>query len=369
VTEGARSRQGGIPFIVIVLLAGGLFFTLRFGLVHLRMFGHGLACTLGRYDDPRDKGEISHFQALSSALSATLGLGNIAGVAIAIAAGGPGAVFWMWLSGFLGMSMKFCECTLSQVHRRIGKDGHVLGGPMVVIADGLGSWGGAWKPTAKVLAAAYAVFIICAAFGVALFQTKTSYGISAAVISPLQGQEVRWTFGVALALLVGIVIIGGIRRIGSVASKIVPAMCVFYVAVCLVIILANLADVPALIGSIFAEAFTGPAIYGGFIGVLIMGMRRGMFSNEAGIGSAAIAHAAARTREPVREGLVAMLGPFIDTIVICSMTALTILITAVHLQGEPGTTLEGAVLTATAFAEVHWMLGYCLVPAVLVFAY
>lgn len=370
VTSGQTSRQSGIPFIVLVLVFGGVFFTLRYAFINLRLFRHGIACTLGKYDKPGDKGEIAHFKALSSALSATVGLGNIAGVAVAISAGGPGAVFWMWITAFFGMSVKFADCTMAQLYRRISKkDGHVLGGPMIYLDDGVGKKGGGWKGFGKTLAILYAIFTICSAFSVGMFQGKVSYGISAEVIPAVGSAWVKGGYGVALAILVGIVIIGGIKRIGQVTSRLVPAMCIFYVTVCLLIILGNFTEVPRVIGSIFYEAFSGSAVFGGFLGVLVWGLQRGAFSNEAGLGSAAIAHAAARTGEPVREGLVAMLGPFIDTLVICTMTALAILITGVHQGVEVGETIEGAVLTATAFASLHELFAYLLVPAVLVFAY
>ena len=359
----------GVPLIIIVLVIGAVFFTARFSLVNVRLFRHSIDCIRGKFDNPDDKGEISHFKALSSALSATVGLGNIAGVAVAIAAGGPGAVFWMWVVAFCGMNMKFSSCTLSQLYRRIKPDGSILGGPMVYLDEGLTDVSPRLKPLAKALAIVFSVVTIIACFGGGnMFQGKMTYAISAKVVGR-DSDAAAWIFGVILALLVGVVIIGGIKRIGEVTSRLVPTMCLFYCSVCIIIILANITRVPSLLASIVMQAFSPDAIYGGFLGVLIIGMTRAAFSNEAGIGSAAIAHAAAKTDEPVREGVVAMVGPFIDTIVVCTMTALAILITRVHEGKEVGTTLEGAVLTADAFRSLHSVFAYLLIPAVFIFAY
>ena len=359
----------GIPFILAILAIGGLFFTLRFMFINVRLFKHGVDVVRGKYDNPEDEGQISHFQALTSALSATVGLGNIAGVAIAIAVGGPGAVFWMWLVAFFGMSMKFASCTLAQCYRRIDEKGEVLGGPMIYLDEGLKEKGPGWAKLGKVFAILFAGFTIMASFGGGnLFQGKMSYEISAAVIPSLSDQVICYAFGIIIAIVVGFVILGGITRIGSVTSKAVPFMCVFYCLVCLVTVIVNISDVPGLILQIFKQAFAPEAAFGGFFGVLIQGMKRAAFSNEAGFGSAAIAHAAAKTDEPVREGTVAMMGPFIDTIVVCTLTALAILITGVHVGVEPGNWVEGAVLTADAFGKINIWCKYLLVPAVLIFA-
>ena len=247
-----------------------------------------------------------------------MGLGNIAGVAVAIAAGGPGAIFWMWLVAFFGMTSKFSSCTLAQLYRRIDKDGRVMGGPMVYLDEGIKARAPHLAPLGKFFGILFALLCIGGSIGGGnLFQGKMTYAISANVIPALKGDVAPYVFGIIMAALVGMVIIGGIRRIGVVTSKLVPAMCIFYCMVCLIIIFANVGKVPTLIGSIFSQAFSPDAAFGGFIGVLVQGMKRAAFSNEAGLGSAAIAHAAAKTKEPVREGVVAMIGPFIDTILVC----------------------------------------------------
>ena len=375
-----------VPFIVVVLLLGGVFFTLRFGFINIRLFRHSIAVIRGRYDDPKDHGEISHFQALTSALSATVGLGNIAGVAMAISGGGPGAVFWMWVVAFFGMCSKFSSCTLAQVYRRLEpEDGtqqreHVLGGPMVYLAQGMKDVFGAviGTPFGKLLAILFAFFAIMGSLGGGnMFQANQTFEIVSYVA--LDGEkEYAWLVGLIMTALVALVIVGGIRRIGDVTSKIVPGMCVFYCLICVIILVSNYSAVPALLGSIFAEAFTLKAAgWGGLAAILVTGIKRGAFSNEAGLGSAAIAHSAAKTNEPVREGVVAMVGPFIDTIVVCSMTALTILITQDQISPNTMETLNqigssdvrGAALTAAAFETLHGFLPFLLCIAVFVFAY
>lgn len=364
----------GMPFIVVLLALGGLFFTVRYGFVNVRLFRHGIEVVQGKFDAPDHDGEISHFQALTSALSATVGLGNIAGVAAAIALGGPGAVFWMWVIAFLGMSMKFSSCTFAQLYRRFDKDGRTLGGPMVYLEEGL-------KPilgfgVAKGFGVFYAVLCVLASFGGGnLFQGNQTAAALIHTFGFERSDVASGAVGVSLAVLAGIVIIGGIRRIGEVTSKIVPAMCLFYVGVCLFTILSNISQAGTLFASIFSEAFTGNALGGGAAGGLILvfatGAQRAVFSNEAGVGSAAIAHSAARTDEPIREGVVAMIGPFIDTIVICTMTALTLLITNVF-EGQFGQSIgfgDGAIKTIEAFGTVHPMLSYALCVAIFVFAY
>ena len=363
---GPRYVRTELPLIVVVLFAGGVFFTFRYGLINLRLFGHSIAVIRGKYDRPEDTGEVSHFKALTSALSATVGLGNIAGVAVAITMGGPGAVFWMWFTAFFGMSMKFSSCTLAHVHRHVHEDGRVLGGPMVYLEQGLKNTvvGPAVGKGAAVL---FAILTIFASFGGGnMFQSNQTANIVAKYFfDGSTSRVVMLGIGLVLAFLVAVVIIGGIKRIGEITSRLVPAMCVFYCGVCLVIILANAGQVPAMFGSIFGSAFTPDAMFGGFLGVLVQGMRRAAFSNEAGLGSAAIAHAAAKTEEPVREGVVAMMGPFIDTIIVCTVTALAILITrSDSLRGT-----DGAELTAAAFESLHPLLPYLLVIAVFVFAY
>lgn len=356
-----------LPIVLTVLAFGAIFFSLYFKFINIRLFTHSVQVIRGKFDRPGDSGEITHFQALSSALSATVGLGNIAGVAIAIAAGGPGAVFWMWLMAFFGMSMKFTSCTFAQIYRRIGSDGRVLGGPMIYLEEGFKEkFGGdsLMGRFGKVLAVVFAICVIGGSLGGGnLFQANQSYSLIAQQFD--WARENPFLIGLGLAFLVGIVIIGGIKRIGEVTSKLVPAMCVFYCLVCLTVIIANIENVPSLLASIVTMAFTGDAAFGGFLGVLLNGLKRAAFSNEAGLGSAAIAHAAAKTEEPVREGVVAMIGPFIDTIVVCTMTALTILITSSHLAPD----VQGIEMTAHAFAQVHSSLPLFLMVAAVIFAY
>jgi len=364
-----------IPLIILVLICGGIFFTLRYSFINIRMFSHSLDVIRGLYDRPEDEGEVTHFQALTSALSATVGLGNIAGVAVAISLGGPGAVFWMWVIAFFGMSMKFTSCSLAQYYRRVKPDGSVLGGPMVYLHDGFKQDLPSLAPLGKLLALAYSVMTIFAAFGGGnMFQGNQTFSMIHAQFGV--PNDFAWLVGLVLAVLVGIVIIGGIRRIGEVTSKLVPLMCGIYCLVCLVIILLNTSQVPALFGQIFSEAFSTESVYGGCFVALLIGARRAAFSNEAGVGSAAIAHAAAKTDEPIREGIVAMIGPFIDTILVCTMTALAILITGAHLDPATGAPFaagsaqpEGVEITAKAFLSLGPILPYFLCLAVFVFAY
>ncbi len=352
-----------LPFIVLWLVAGAIFFTLRFRFVNLRAFKHALLVTAGRYDDPDDPGEVSHFQALSSALSATVGLGNIAGVAVAVGMGGPGAVFWMIVAGFLGMSSKFTECTLGQMYRDVDAAGRVLGGPMRYLSRGLDELG--QRGLGRFLAVLFAVLCIGGSFGGGnMFQANQSYAQVAELLPFLQGRGGAFGYGLFLAFLVGLVIIGGIRRIGAVAGAVVPLMCLLYVVAGIVVLLAHAADVPAAFATIFREAFTPEAGYGGLAGVLITGFQRAAFSNEAGIGSASIAHSAAATDEPVREGIVALLEPFIDTIVICTMTALVVVVSGAYRDGS-----EGVVMTSNAFATVLPWFPKLLGVAVFLFAF
>lgn len=369
---GAESPPPGIPLIILVLVMGGVFFTFRYGWVNILLFRHAIAVVRGHYDDPNDPGEISHFQALSSALAATVGLGNIAGVALAITMGGPGAVFWMWVTAIFGMSMKFSSCTLAQLYRRVGPDGHVLGGPMVYLKEGLHDVApGFGTVLGMIFSPLFAVLTIFASFGGGnLFQSNQTYFILAQQFGLEDSLAFKLIVGVVLAILVALVVVGGIRRIGEVTSKLVPGMCLGYLFVAGIIIVANFTHIPTMMIDIISQAFSPDAIYGGFVGVLIMGMRRAAFSNEAGLGSAAIAHAAAKTDEPIREGLVAMLGPFIDTIVVCTATAFVILITDAHLAfRETAESVGGVRVTANAFATLGWIFPYFLALAVFVFAY
>ncbi len=353
-----------LPFIVVWLIAGALFFTLRFSFINLRAFRHAWVVTTGRYDNPDDPGEVTHFQALSSALSATVGLGNIAGVAVAVAVGGPGAIFWMIAAGFLGMSSKFTECTLGQMYREVDSDGHILGGPMRYLSVGLGELG--MPRLGRFLAVLFAVMCIGGSFGGGnMFQANQSYAQVADVLPFFSGGWGSLAYGVILAFLVGIVIIGGIRRIGQVAGFIVPIMCGIYLLAGFFIIFTNLDQVGPAFGKIVSEAFTPTAGFGGMVGVLITGFRRAAFSNEAGVGSASIAHSAAATDEPVREGVVALLEPFIDTIVVCSMTGLVVVITGAHEGDAEG----GVLMTSNAFATVLPWFPKVLSLAVFLFAF
>ena len=314
----------GIPLIVLVLLVGAITFSIYFKFINIRGFKHSLEIIRGKYDNPDDIGQISHFQALTSALSATIGLGNIAGVAIAVAQGGPGAVFWMMFIAIFSMSAKFVSASLAQMYRKVNSDGSISGGPMYYLDQGLKEKGLAGF--GRVLGIMYAIFIIGGAFGGGnMFQANQSYELVATQVPILAANS--WLYGIILAGLVALVILGGIVRIGKATEKIVPAMVLIYVGASIWIILTNFERLPSVISSIFTQAFTPEAFYGGFIGVLVIGIKRAVFSNEGGVGSAAIAHSAAKTDEPIREGLVAMIGPFIDTIVICFMTASVLLIT------------------------------------------
>lgn len=373
-TTGDKAHE--IPFILAVLVLGGICFTLRYGFINLRLFRHSIDVIRGRFDHPEDDGEISHFQALTSALSATVGLGNIAGVAIAISAGGPGALFWMWFIAFFGMCSKFSSCSFAQLYRRVNPDGTVLGGPMIYLEQGIRERFPKIAPLGKIFGCAFAVFTVFGACGAGnMFQGNQTFAIISMQFEV--SRSFAWVFGIVLAALVGLVILGGIRRIGEVTSRLVPFMCLFYCAVCLTLIVINITDLPEVIAAIFRGAFTPKAGIAGFLLALIVGAERAAFSNEAGLGSAAIAHAAAKTKEPVREGVVAMIGPFIDTIVVCSMTAFAILITNSHVNPETGeaaavrgdSSIKGVELTAQAFGTLGAFMPMLLCIAVMVFAY
>lgn len=358
-----------MPLVVAWLIVGAVFFTLRMGFVNVRLFGHAVELVRGKYDHPDSPGEVSHFQALSAALSATVGLGNIAGVAIAIATGGPGATFWMIIAGLLGMSSKFAEVTLGQMYREVRPDGRVLGGAVLYLSKGLEEL--KMRPLGKVLAVAFAILCIGGSFGGGnTFQVKQSLEQIKLVIPFFEGNS--WVYGLLMTALVGIVIIGGIRRIASVADKIVPAMCGFYVLACLYILIADAAAVPHALALIVSEAFSPQAAFGGFVGVLVTGFKRAAFSNEAGIGSAAIAHSAAKVKYSVEEGIVALLEPFIDTVIVCTMTALVIVTTGAYndpVNAQLVATNNGAALTSQAFGSVVSWFPYMLSVAVFLFAY
>lgn len=344
-----------MPFIVAWLAVGAVFLTIRMSFINLRMFRHAYHILRGKYHVPGAQGEVTSFQALTTALSATVGLGNIAGVAIAIMIGGPGATFWMILAGFLGMSSKFTEATLAQMYRKVRPDGHIMGGAMEYLSQGLAEKG--WSKTGKILAITFCVLTIGGSLGAGnAFQVSQSLTAVKQQIPILVEQP--WIYGVVMATLVAIVIIGGIRRIAHTAEAIVPAMVTIYVLACLWVILSNATLIPDAFGKIFTEAFNPAAGLGGLIGVLVQGFKRAAFSSEAGIGSAAIAHATAKVKYPVRQGIVALMEPFIDTIVICTMTALVIIVTGVYNSPETAELVanrEGAGLTAAAFGtSVSW---------------
>lgn len=368
-----------IPFAVLWLVLGAIYFTLRMGFVQFKLVGHAIQVTRGKYDDPDDEGEVSHFEALTAALSATVGLGNIAGVAIAISIGGPGATFWMILAGVLGMASKFTECSLGQMYRQERSDGSVMGGAMYYLSDGLRDRGPLLATLGKVLAVMFAILCIGGSLaGGNSFQVNQSKDALAEVIPFLKDNG--WAYGAVMTLAAGGVILGGLRRIADVASKIVPAMCGLYVAACLFVILSNADQVVGAFGTIIDGAFSPRAGLGGVVGVLIVGFKRAAFSNEAGVGSAAIAHSAAKSHYAVREGIVALLEPLIDTVIICTMTALVIVITGAYVTVDPVTGTEtvfneyivgknGAGLTSMAFSTVIPWFKYVLAVAVVLFAF
>ncbi|TXF85695.1 alanine:cation symporter family protein [Neolewinella aurantiaca] len=317
-----------IPFVLPWLIIGALVFTIYMGFINIRGFKHALDVVRGKYDDPDDDGEVSHFQALTAALSGTVGVGNIAGVALAVSLGGPGATFWMIIAGLLGMSSKFVEVSLGLMYRNVNSDGSVSGGPMYYLDKGLKEKG--WGAFGKILAGMFAIFCIGGSFGggnMVQINAATSQlvAVTGGTESFLYGRG--WIFGVIMAVIIGLIIIGGIKSIAKVTEKIVPFMVGIYIVGALIVLGYHFTDIPNAFGQIFSGAFNPEALYGGVIGVLIQGFKRAAFSNEAGVGSASIAHSAAKTDEPISEGIVALLEPFIDTVVICTMTALVIVIT------------------------------------------
>jgi AGCS family alanine or glycine:cation symporter len=361
------SEEVTLPLVVVWLIIGATFFTLRFQFVNFRGFRHAIDCVRGSYTRPDESGDISHFQALAAALSATVGLGNIAGVAVAVGLGGPGAVFWMVVAGLLGMSSKFAEVTLAQRYRIVREDGHVSGGPMHYLRTGLAELG--WRRTGGVLSVVFAVMCIGGSFGGGnMFQSNQAFAqmSSEDVLPVLANPEGAVLFGLLLSFLVGLVIIGGIKRIGEVAAALVPFMCVLYLLCGLWILLLH-ADAfgPGLV-TIVTSAFSFEAGAGGFVGVLIQGFRRAAFSNEAGCGSSAIVHSAARTEEPVREGMVALLEPFIDTVVVCTTTGLVLVVTGAWAAEDAG---SGIQMTSWAFAKVFPWFPIVLSFIALLFAF
>ncbi len=341
----------GLP-LVGLLVGAGIIFSIFFGFPQLTMFKHAIDIVRGKYDKPEDEGEISHFQALTTALSATVGLGNIAGVAVAVAVGGPGAVFWLWIAGFIGMTTKFTEVTLALKYRDITPKGNVHGGPMFVLKNAFKG-----SKALGVLAWLYAFFVILSSFGAGnMFQSNQM----ASIIETSTGVA-PWISGIVFAILAFIVLIGGIKRIANVTEKLVPLMVVLYVGGALVVVFANFSDIPDMFSLIFSSAFAGTAATGGFAGVvvkevIVQGIRRASFSSEAGMGSAAMAHSAAKS-EPIQEGIVALLEPFIDTICVCTITALALLSSGVWSDGD----VQGVDLTARAFASVMGPAGSWIV--------
>jgi AGCS family alanine or glycine:cation symporter len=359
-----------MPFVLLWLLVAALIFTFYFKFINFRGFKHGFQLVRGDYTDPTAAGEVTHFQALATALSGTVGLGNIAGVAIAVSLGGPGATFWMILAGLFGMSSKFVECTLGVKYRNEYADGTVSGGPMYYLSKGLAERSDKLKGLGKVLAVIFAVFCVGGSFGGGnMFQANQSFK---QLVSVTGGDaswlaDKGWLYGLVIAILVGLVIIGGIRGIAKVTSKIVPIMGVTYVIAGLVIIGVNITAVPEAFSAIISGAFSPEGMAGGVVGVLFHGFKRAAFSNEAGIGSAAIAHSAVRTNRPVTEGFVALYEPFVDTVVVCTITALVIIITGTwNPNVDPS---EGVALTSAAFESAIWWFPWVLTLAVVLFAF
>ena len=390
------TAEVGVPWVLIVLLFGASYFTLYFKGINLRRFKTSVQIVQGKYDalettqplevsdtvftvdgDQPDTirkegnlGEVSHFQALTAAISATVGLGNIAGVAIALSIGGPGATFWMILVGLLGMASKFVECTLGVAYREIDEDGKVFGGPMYYLKKGLGEKG--FGKLGKILAVVFSIMCIGGSFGGGnMFQVNQAFKLFEHVTggesSFIHGSG--WLFGLIMAILVGVVIIGGIKKIAQVTDKVVPVMVVTYVLAVLVVLGVNYEAIPAAFVAIFNGAFTGEGVIGGFLGVLIQGFRRAAFSNEAGIGSSSIAHSAVKTRYAASEGLVALLEPFIDTVVVCTMTALVLIVSGQLVVGAQLSDAQGVVLTANALKNGITWFPYLLSFAVILFAF
>ena len=380
------SDEISIPIVLILLVLGAIFFTLRFSFVNITHFSTAIKTVRGDYDDIenekyesdktkkiKEEGEVSHFQALATAVSGTVGLGNIAGVALAIAIGGPGATFWMIVCGLIGMSTKFVECTLGVKYRDVGLDGTVYGGPMYYLSKGLKE--GGYEKLGKGLAILFAFLCVGASFGGGNAAQSNQAALQIASILGMDGGNAGTIIGFTLAIIVGIVIIGGIKRIASVTEKIVPFMALIYVLACLFIIFSNFNYIDNAFSLIFEGAFSLQAGFGGLLGVLIVGFQRAAFSNEAGAGSAAIAHSAVKTKYPASEGVVALLEPFIDTVVICTMTALVIIMynsSGIFEYGQDiivnGEKIEGAVLTSMAFADAIPWFPLVLTIAIILFA-
>ncbi|MBL1241321.1 MAG: alanine:cation symporter family protein [OCS116 cluster bacterium] len=364
------------PWIVMWLVVAATIFTIYFSFVQFNFFKHAISLVKGDYSDPNDAGEVSHFQALATALSGTVGLGNIAGVAVAVGIGGPGATFWMILAGLMGMATKFVECTLGVKYRNEYEDGTVSGGPMYYISKGFKELG---LPGGKFLAILFSIFCILGALGGGnMFQANQAH----AQIAGLVGDYPGWITGIIFAVIVFAVIVGGVKSIANVTEKIVPFMGILYVGAALIIVLMNYDKIGWAFGQIFSGAFTGLGVAGGLVGALIQGFKRAAFSNEAGVGSAAIAHSAVKTKEPITEGIVSLLEPFIDTVVICTMTALVITISGqLLIDPETGNYMieagriatvggtSGVSLTSAAFGSAISWFPVVLAVAVVLFAF
>jgi len=358
-----------VPWILFWLIAAGAFCTIYFRFINLRGMRQGFRIIRGDYEDPHHTGDTSHFQALATALSGTVGLGNIAGVAVAITLGGPGAAFWMVIAALLGMATKFCECTLAVKFRHRRPDGTVSGGPMYYLRQGIALEYPRLAPLGRALGFSFAVFCLFGTIGSGnFFQVNQAYQqlllITGAEQSLLAGRA--WLFGAGMAVATGIVVLGGIRRIASVTDKLVPFMTLVYLLAGLAVIANNVPAIPHALGLILTGAFSPEGVQGGMLGVILQGFRRAAFSNEAGIGSAPIAHASVRTEEPLTEGLVSLWEPFIDTVIICTMTALVITISG---AGAIAPEAQGVALTSAAFATVMPWFPYVLALVVLLFAY
>ena len=365
-TEGLQ-----FPFVVFVLFCAGLFLTFKMGFVNIRLFRHSILMLLGFFDkkeDQRKTGEISHFKALTTALSATVGLGNIAGVAIAVSVGGPGAVFWMIVMGFLGMSTKFTECSLAVMFRKKRSDGKLMGGPMEYLSEGLAELN--FPKVGKILAVIFSVACIGGSFGGGVaFQVNQS--LNAVSMSLPFLQDFKWLYAVLLIVLVGLVILGGIKRISEVSGRVVPLMFFIYLLMALVVLISHYDRIPQALALIFKTAFIPEAGYGGLIGVLVTGLQRAAFSNEAGLGSSPIVHSVAQVNHPIEEGAVALLEPFLDTVVICLTTALLIVVTGVYNDPELAhlvTGQKGAALTSQALSQSNVVFPYILSVCVFLFA-
>ena len=358
------------PLVVFAIFCASIFFTFKMGFINIRLFRHAVALTSGSLDKGKNKaGEISHFKALTTALSATVGLGNIAGVAIAISVGGPGAVFWMLVMGFFGMSTKFTECSLATMFRKKRTDGHLMGGPMEYLQTGFQEMN--WPRLGKVLAIVFSILCVGGSFGGGVaFQVNQS--LNAVSMSFPFLQNFQWVYGLFLIVLVGTVIIGGIKRIAEVSSRVVPLMFVIYMLMSCFVLITHFEEIPKVFALIFQKAFSMSAGLGGFFGVLVTGLQRAAFSSEVGLGSSPIAHAVAKVEHPVEEGVVALLEPFIDTIIICLTTALVILVTGVYNDPELAHLVsgqKGAALTSQALAQASVIFPFILSISVFLFAF